>query len=86
MAKLLMLKTIPVEHEGEVLNAAFDRLANTALPIAVRVNWMQIVYNLSKKYPEIAYELRGIIENEILNGKPAFKSRGGKILADMKSK
>ena len=83
MAKLLMLKPIPESEEGDVLNAAFDRLANKNLPIAVRVNCMQIVYNLSEKYPELQNELRGIIENEIEFGKPAFKNRGGKILAKL---
>ena len=86
LAKLLILKPIPEKEEGNVLNAAFDRLTNKALPIAVRVNCMQIVYNLTEKYPELQNELRGIIENEIESGKPAFKSRGRKILAKLNRK
>jgi hypothetical protein len=86
IAKLLMLKDVPEKYEGEVLNTAFERLVDKKLPIAVRVNCMQIVFNLSKKYPEIEFELRGIIENEIAHGMPAFKNRGGKILQQLNKK
>jgi hypothetical protein len=86
IGKLLMLKDVPEKYEGEVLNTAFERLVDKKLPIAVRVNCMQIVFNLSKKYPEIEFELRGIIENEIAHGMPAFKNRGGKILQQLNKK
>ncbi|MDD2563259.1 MAG: hypothetical protein PHU27_03460 [Salinivirgaceae bacterium] len=86
LSKLLMLKPIPEKEEAKVLNAAFDRLTNKALPIALRVNCMQIVYNLTSKHPDLQNELRGIIENEIETGKPAFKSRGWKILTQLNLK
>ena len=86
LSKLLMLKPIPEKEEGNVLNAAFDWLTNKDLPIAVRVNCMQIVFNLTGKYPDLQNELRGIIENEIETGKPAFKSRGRKILTQLNRK
>ncbi len=84
LSKLLMLKNVSCKNEGGVLNSAFERLCNKTMPIALRVNCMQIIFNLSQKYPELGIELRGIIESEIETCKPAFKSRAKKILKQMK--
>jgi len=80
LAKLVCESEIPEKYEADILNTAFDWFSNRSLPIAVRVNCMQIVYKICKKYPDIAPEIVTIIKNEISDAKPAFVCRGQKIL------
>lgn len=55
-------------------------MMNKKEAVAIRVFSMQIVANLSQKYLEIRNELKVIIEDELPYAKPAFVSRGRKIL------
>jgi len=72
---------IPAQHQGAVAQTCFDLLNDRSRPIAIRVFAMTVIFNLSKLYPELRQELRLIIESELDEEvKPAFKSRGIKIL------
>ena len=71
---------IPPELEEDLLELCFGYLTNKKEAVATRVFSMQILANLSKKYMEIRNELKVIIEDELPYAKPAFVSRGRKIL------
>jgi len=71
---------IPEEHEGNVLDISFKLLNSTSEPVAVKAFSMTVIYNLTKKYPEIKQELKASIEALIPDGSAGIKSRGGKIL------
>src|SRR5690554_4021672 len=71
---------IPVDLEGEVLELCFAFLMNKQEAVAIRVFSMQVLDTLAEKYPEIRNELVVIIEDELPYAKPAFISRGRKIL------
>lgn len=72
------------EHEGKLLNISFNLLNDFEQPVAIKVFAMTVVYNLSKKYPEIKNELKISIENLLPNGSAGIKSRGNKILKKIK--
>lgn len=68
------------KNEGKLLNLAFIDFENINQPIAVRMFSMQIIYNLSKKYPEIQNELKQLILIQFEDESAGFKSRGRRIL------
>lgn len=79
--RMLQFIEVSEKHHGTVTDAAFRLLNDRNEAIAIRVFAMNVIFNLSKLYPELGQELCLIIENEMSEGpKPAFVSRGGKIL------
>ncbi|AWW30347.1 hypothetical protein DN752_09560 [Echinicola strongylocentroti] len=78
--RVLQYQEIPEEFEGGVLDRTFQLLEDTREPIAIRVFSMQVVYNLSERYPAIKPELKGIIEASLPYASAGFKSRAHKIL------
>ena len=71
---------IPEEHEGKVLDVCFRLLNSANEPIAVKAFGMTVIFNLSKKYPDIIPELKASIENLLPNASSGIKSRANKIL------
>ncbi len=71
---------IPEKHEGGVLDVCFRLLNSSTEPIAVKVFSMTVIFNLSKKYPDIIPELKASIESLMPNAGGGIKSRGHKIL------
>jgi hypothetical protein len=71
---------IPMELEERLLGLCFGYLMDKKEAVAIRVFAMQVLANLSNKYPEINNELKILIEDELPYAKPAFVSRGRKIL------
>jgi len=78
--RTLQFVVIPEKHEGYVLTKGFEFLNNTNSPIAVKVFAMTVLFNLSKKYPEIQNELKLSLENQMEHSSAGFKSRATKIL------
>lgn len=71
---------IPVGLEESLLGLCFSYLLDKKEAVAIRVFAMQVLANLSEKYPEIRNESKVLIEDELPYAKPAFVSRGRKIL------
>ncbi len=81
LLKLIGLHDIPEERMGVLLNYCLDVFTDAAIPIAVRVHAMQILYNIAQKEPDFASELIDLIEHEIdYHGSAGIKSRGQKLL------
>lgn len=85
--KLMAEAVLPISEaqEGRLLNLSFDLLTNPAQPVAIRVHCMQFIANLCKSYPDLAIELKEIIEDGMEYGSAGFKSRGRKILKQLSS-
>jgi hypothetical protein len=82
--RILELLDIPEICHGLVMNTCFGFLEQPQTPIAIKAYSLTIVYRLSIIYPEIQDELACIIEENWDLETPAFKSRGKKILAQIK--
>jgi hypothetical protein len=83
--RLLQDTPIPKKYHGRVMSLCFDLIQTHDTPIAVKAFSLTVLQNLSKEYPDIAAELRLIIEEQWERATPAFRSRARKILKGMNS-
>lgn len=65
---------------GRAATLAFDLLAHPKSPVAIKVHSMQLLANICQVEPDLAGELRILIEDQWEEGTAGFKSRGKKIL------
>lgn len=85
LLKLISLHDIPKKRMGILLNYCLDVFTDAAIPVAVRVHAMQILYNIAQKEPDFASELIDLIEHEIeYHGSAGIKSRGQKLLKKLR--
>lgn len=86
--KIISESPLPEDEErlGILLGICFDWLNVAGEAIAVRVYSMQILFNISRKIPEIIPELKTTIEVAMQEGSPAVLSRGRKILQKLMKK
>lgn len=84
ITRLFQYLEIPEKHQGQLINISFHILTSEKQELAQRANSMTILYNYSKKYPDIQLELRYVIQ-EILKYKKdaSIQSRGKKILKQL---
>lgn len=80
LGNILSKTEIPEDYESDILDASLTWLQDPEMPAAVRVHCMTIVYNLSKKYPELQQELKEILHYWYDTGSAGFRNRAGKIL------
>lgn len=78
--RLLQFISIPKTHQGIAMETCFALLLDTKEPIAIRVFSMTVLANLCEEHPELANELRTVIEDQMPYSSAAFLSRGSKIL------
>ncbi len=74
----------PEKYHGDIMNICFSFLESPKEALAVKVFSMTVLWNLSKLYPEIKTELKFLIEEQIPTQSAGFKSRGKKILKELK--
>ncbi|WP_221390593.1 hypothetical protein [Dyadobacter sp. NIV53] len=79
--RILQDMEIPAAFHGELLSACFDFIQKRNTPIAIKAFSLNVLFNLSKIYPEIRNELKMIVLQNIDYETAAFKSRAKKILA-----
>ncbi len=63
-----------------IVETTFEWLIDPDTPVAVRVNCMDILYNLRKRYDWISDELGAQIQFQMRDGSAALQSRGKKVL------
>lgn len=78
--RILQSVDLPEELLGPLVDYCFKFLLDPKEAVAIRVFSMQILYNICKKEPELADELRIVIEEFMPHGTAGFRSRGKKIL------
>jgi hypothetical protein len=84
--KLISLHDIPEPNLAELLNFCINIFSNAAVPVAVRVHAMQILYNIAEKEPDFSGELVDLIEHEMeFHGSAGIKSRGKKLISKLLS-
>jgi hypothetical protein len=83
--RVLQKLKIPEELAGEVLDWCFKIIENPAEAGAIRAFALTVAFNLCKGYPELALELKTLIETYLPHEKPAFVSRGKKILKSIEN-
>ncbi|MBP7558103.1 MAG: hypothetical protein KA821_17635 [Chitinophagaceae bacterium] len=79
--RLLQEVDVPVRLQGKLMNCCFDYICDPQEKAAVKAFSLTILERMSRQYPDIAGELRRIIEERWDQETAAFRSRGRKILA-----
>lgn len=77
--RMLVRNELPETVLGIVVDCCFIWLASNE-PAAVKVNSMQLIYNITRHEPELGPELAAVIESRFDLESKAFQSRGRKIL------
>ena len=83
LLRILQYHQIPEQHWGHVADQCFNYLASTDEPVAVKVFSMTVLYNLTRELPDLARELRFLIEEQYPLGSAGFKARGRKVLKQL---
>ena len=83
LLRMLCRYDIPEEQQGILIDLCFKFMVSELYPVAVKVHAMQIIYNHVLIYPELAEELRTIIEDQMINNSVGFASRGRRILSQL---
>lgn len=81
--RILQNETIPEPLWGHVADQCFNYLASSEEPVAIKVFAMTVIYNLTEQLPDLARELRLLIEDQYDLGSAGFKSRGKKVLKQL---
>jgi hypothetical protein len=83
--RILCRSEIPEEFQGATVNRCFELLVPVE-PAAVRVNSMQLLFNLTQQLPDLQGELILVIENLIEEGGSAgFMNRAEKLLRKLRA-
>ena len=75
--------TVPDRLLGLAATVSFDLLLDVKEPVAVKVFAMSVLFNISLREPGLQTELRLIITEQMEFAKPAFRSRGTKVLKQL---
>lgn len=71
---------IPEKLMGKITDICFDYLATPSEAIAVRAYAMTVLFNITKKQPELKKELKILLEDQLPYGSAGFLSRAKKVL------
>jgi hypothetical protein len=83
LLRILQFYRIPEGQWGHIASQCFDYLASADEPVAVKVFSMSVLYNLTRELPDLARELRLIIEDQYPLGSAGFKARARKVLMQL---
>ncbi len=74
---------VPERQMGKLATICFDLLLEPQTAIATKVHAMQVLANFCQKEPDLAPELRLVIEDQWEYASAGFKSRGKKVLKQL---
>ncbi|MDQ3109450.1 MAG: hypothetical protein M3R17_06105 [Bacteroidota bacterium] len=83
--RVMQFVDVPAKYHGEVVNACFDFLIKSEYPIAYKAFSMTVLFNITKKEPELKRELKIVIEEMMKEGSPGIKARGRMVLKKLQA-
>lgn len=84
--RILERNLIPQECIGELMSICFDWLEASDSPVAVKMYCLKILSGIAEKEPAICRELMDIIEIQMIDSTPGFKSIGTKIIRKLQKR
>ena len=82
--RMLQFVPVPAKRRGHILDICFRFLLDKKEATAVKVFSMSVAARLTKESAELRRELQIIIEDQLPYSGPAFRSRGTKVLRELK--
>jgi hypothetical protein len=80
IARLLRFVDLPVRYHGRVMARCFQLLQSQQTPVATRVFCMYVLQKMTKIYPDIAAELRMVVQDNLHAQSAAFKAAARNVL------
>ncbi|GAB1405763.1 MAG: hypothetical protein PHX54_00680 [Lentimicrobiaceae bacterium] len=81
--RMLSRTTLPVQNLGYLIDVCFKWLENKSETVAVKVYCMLILSEVCKQLPELTNELLDIINIQMPEATPGFKTCGKKIIKQL---
>ncbi len=78
--RILEQQTIPEEYHGILMDACFYFLEEPTVAVAIKAFSMGILGKLAKTYPEIIPEIKLLIDAQVKDASPGFKSKSKHVL------
>lgn len=78
--RILERQNIPEEYHGRLMDACFWFLEEPTVAVAIKAFSLGILGKLAKTYPEIIPEIRLLIEAQVKDASPGFKSKSNSVL------
>ena len=78
--RILQQIDIPEKYHGEVMTTCFQLVESPKEAVAVKAFALTVLGNLAKSYPAILPEIKILIEEQLPNQTPAFKSRAKQLV------
>lgn len=84
VSKSLSNTIIPEEYHGELFSICMDLLLSPNTKIAIKAHCMEVAFQIATPYEELQEELSLVIKELLPNGSAGIRSRGNRILKDLK--
>ncbi len=81
--RILERNDLPKKNQGELVSICFRLLESNEAPVAVKMFSLKILARVAMQEPDLIRELVEIIEIQIEDSTPGFKSIGGKIIKQL---
>lgn len=76
---------VPQENKGDAINLLFDWLIDPATSVSVKTHSMEVLFGLTKEFPDLKNELITCIEDQVDKTKVSFGIKAKGILRELKS-
>lgn len=83
--RILQSVEVPPEYHGDLADLCFYLTGQPQEAVAIKVFAMKVSANLCRHYPELANELKALIEGQIPYQSAAFRSRGQRVLKGLRT-
>lgn len=74
---------VPIINEAEALEMLFTWLKSTSINVTIKSRCVLVLYNLTKKYPDLKNEFKLCLEDQIDKYSKDFEKRSLKILSKL---
>jgi hypothetical protein len=81
--RLLQVVDIPKPLQGKAVNTAMRIMEDPEELVAAKVFAITLLSNIAADHPELANEIRVVVESQYPYGTPAFRSRARKVLKSL---
>ena len=80
LTKILSANPTKECEDGELIDKCLNWIIHPKVPVAVKANAMQLLFEICKVYPELIPEFRMVVEEGLPTGSQGYKSKARKML------
>lgn len=84
IAKTIASMVISSEHFDALYDFSLSRISDSAEAVAVKVHCISIAFQIVKHFPDLATELKAVLEDECSKNSVAFAANARKIMKKLK--